>query len=225
MKVEIKNKDCLEGMRELKDNSVDCILTDPPYSGNSCSGKEGGRFANFHIEFNDLSERAFYKFIRPRFYEMYKKLKMGGHIYIFCDWKQLRNMMDEIELASFKLINLVVWDKGHFGMGAGYRRQEEYIIVASKGSANTFNSKSYGSVLKHSRVHKNKRNHPHEKPRELLEIFIKNSTNETDTVLDCFLGGGSSAVACKSLNRNFIGFEINKKYCECAIEKVRKNKK
>ena len=62
--------------------------------------------------------------------------------------------------------------------------------------------------------------HPTQKPIALLEHFIKLLSNPNDLVLDPFLGSGSTAVACKRLNRNFIGFDLNKDYCELAIKRV-----
>lgn len=226
-KIDLRQGDCLELMKDIPDGSVDMVLIDPPYSGNSSKGRpsdtKGARFTDGHIMFDDLSERAFYKFIRPIYAEVYKKLKQGGHFYCFSDWRQLRNMMDEIELSSFNLNNLVVWDKKQIGMGSGYRRREEYIVVASKGIPEPFRSKSTPSILDFPRIHKGKRSHPHEKPLGLLNILIENSTDKRDVVLDCFMGSGSTGVACKNLNRDFIGIELDETYFNIAKERIATN--
>ena len=145
----IINGDCLEELGKMKEESVDCIITDPPYSGLNSKGK-GNRFNQEDnlIEFDDMSERAFLLFIKPIFRELYRVAKKGIHFYCFTDWKQLRNMMDCIELSSFKLVNLICWDKSHFGMGAGYRSQSEYILVFSKGIPKSFNLKNVANVIK-----------------------------------------------------------------------------
>jgi site-specific DNA-methyltransferase (adenine-specific) len=214
------NGDCIDVMAEIPDDSLDLVLTDPPYSGLNSKSRGEGRFsqAEHHIEFDDMSERAFLLFIKPVFRELYRILKVGGHLYCFTDWKQLRNMADCLELCSFKIVNLICWDKGHFGTGAGYRSQSEYVLVFSKGVPNTFNLRNVGNVIKESRVRSN--SHPHQKPEKLVEILIKNSTNEGGVVLDPFLGSGTTAVSCKELKRNFIGIEISREYCDVARNRL-----
>ncbi len=209
------NEDCLLTLSQMADNSIDCVLTDPPYSGLNSKGKAGSsRFdqTEHHIEFDDMSERAFLLFIKPIFRELYRVLKLGSHLYCFTDWKQLRNMADCLELAGLKLVNIVCWDKGHFGMGAGYRSQSEYILVFSKGIPNTFNLKNVGNVIKVQRAKDTV--HPHQKPTELLKILIENSTQEGDTLYDPFAGSCSTLKTAKSLNRNCIGSELSKEYVQ-----------
>lgn len=216
------NGDCLDKIQELETGSVDMVLIDPPLGGNNSKAKKGsdGRFQNSLIMFDDMSERAFYQIMKPIFIECFRVLKEGGHFYCFSDWKQLRNMMDCVEMGSLKINNLVCWDKTHFGMGAGYRRQEEYIVVASKGHQNKYNLKNVASVIQCKKVTPNNRKHPHEKPIGLLSTFISNSTNEGETVLDCFMGSGATGVACKELNRDFVGIELDENYFNIAKDKI-----
>lgn len=209
------NEDCLVTLSKFDDNSVDCVITDPPYSGLNAKGKVGAsRFdqSEHHIEFDDMSERAFLLFIKPIFRELYRVMKLGSHLYCFTDWKQLRNMADCLELASFKIVNIVCWDKGHFGMGAGYRSQSEYLLVFSKGIPNTFNLKNVGNVIKISRAKDTI--HPHQKPTDLLKILVENSTLEGDLIYDPFAGSCSTLKTAKAMNRNCIGSELSKEYCQ-----------
>ena len=218
----IYNMDCLEGMKEMQDNSINCIITDPPYSGLQSKSRGDGRFSQeeHHIDYDDLSERAFLLFLKPIFRELYRVLKVGGHLYCFTDWKQLRNMADCIELASFKIVNLVCWDKGHFGTGAGYRSQAEYILVFSKGLPNIFNLNNIGNVITCKRATDN--DHPHEKPLELIDVFILNSTQKDDIVFDPFLGSGTTAEAAIKRGRQFIGMDVSKDYFTAAQIRVKK---
>ena len=126
-------------------------------------------------------------------------------------------MMDTLELASWKLVNIICWDKGHFGTGAGYRSQSEYILVFSKGLPNTFNLRNVANVIKAKRENKL---HPHQKPLELIEIFVKNSTKEGDTILDPFIGCGTTALASRRNNRKYIGYELSKEYVEIANQQL-----
>jgi len=219
--MELIHGDCLDITQTIKRESVDCVIIDPPFSGNNSRVKKNGkgRFQNALIMYDDLTERAFYNLMKPIFLECYRVLKEGAHFYCFTDWKQMRNMMDCIEMGSLKIINLICWDKTHFGMGAGYRRQEEYIIVASKSHPKKFNLKNVASVIQCKKVGM-KRQHPHEKPITLLDILIKNSTDGSDTVLDCFMGSGTTGVAAKNLGRDFIGIELDEKYFEIAKQRI-----
>lgn len=209
----IYNEDCLETLNRMSDSSVDCIITDPPYSGLSSKSKGGNRFAGdkYHIEMDDMSERAFLLFMKPIFREMYRVLKMGSHLYCFTDWKQLRNMADSIELAGFKIVNIVCWNKGHFGTGAGYRSQSEYFLVFSKGLPNTFNLRNVGNVITVKRAKDSI--HPHQKPTELIKILVENSTKEGDLIYDPFMGSGSTLITAKHLGRNYVGSELSNEYC------------
>jgi len=213
--IELFNEDCNITLSKIEDNSIDCVITDPPYSGLNAKGKVGAsRFdqSEHHIEFDDMSERAFLLFIKPIFRDLYRVMKLGSHLYCFTDWKQLRNMADCLELSGFKIINIVCWDKGHFGMGAGYRSQSEYLLVFSKGIANTFNLKNIGNVIKVPRAKET--THPHQKPTELIKILVENSTKEFDTIYDPFAGSCSTLKTAMALNRNCKGSELTKEHCD-----------
>jgi len=212
--VELFNEDCNITLSKIESNTVDCVITDPPYSGLLSKSKGEGRFSNAdcHIEFDDMSERAFLLFVKPIFRELYRVMKLGSHLYCFTDWKQLRNMADCLELAGFKIVNIVCWDKGHFGMGAGYRSQSEYLLVFSKGLPNTFNLKNIGNVIKVSRAKET--THPHQKPTELLKILVENSTKEGDLIYDPFAGSCSTLKTALALNRNCKGSELTKEHCD-----------
>src|SRR5262249_4216235 len=111
----------------------------------------------------------------------------------------------------------VVWDKKHIGMGQGFRKRHEMILVLEKGRA-IFNSAALPNVLTCVRVATT--DHPHKKPVALLETLIAHTTRPGDVVLDPFLGSGTTAVAAKKLGRAFIGIECEKRYIEIARERL-----
>ena len=120
--------------------------------------------------------------------------------------------------------NLIVWDYEWIKTGNFYRFSHEFIIFATKGnSLRTFpGTVENRDVWRMYPVNVTKaRNHPSEKPIVLCEKMILNSSAENDVVLDCFIGSGSTAVACVNTGRRFIGYETDEHYFEVAQRRIR----
>ena len=127
---------------------------------------------------------------------------------------------------SFK--QMIVWDKGPMGMGWKYRRSYETILVASKKDKMAWydNSKKIENIIRPGykgirKIIPSKDQHPTQKPVNLMKHFIELHTKEGDIVIDPFLGSGTTAVACLSLNRHFIGIELSPEYCEIAKKRIK----
>jgi len=213
MRNQIIQGDCLDVMREIEDSSVDCIITDPPYSTPTITSFGRKKVLNLA----DLS-------IQERFFREIKKeieriLKPNGRCFIFCDDKYYPILF--AVFYDWQNKNMVVWDKGKIGMGNPFRKQHELIFYANRESFKynrTEGITHYPTILKYS-SDKNKV-HGAQKPLRLIEDLIKGFTNENDLVLDMFLGSGTTALACKNLNRDFIGIELNPEYCEIANKRL-----
>lgn len=95
----------------------------------------------------------------------------------------------------------------------------EYVLFLRKGKAKYINNISSKTVHKFNNI-KGSKLHPTEKPIDLLEFYISNSSQEDDIVLDPFMGSGSTGVACKNLSRQFIGIEIDEKYFKIANKRI-----
>ena len=109
-------------------------------------------------------------------------------------------------------------------MNNTYANDTEYCIMArEKGTflGGTYETKKKYYVSKSNVEDKNLYEHPTIKPLNIIKNLIINSSNENDVILDCFMGSGTTAVACKELGRNFIGFEINKKYFQIAQDRLK----
>lgn len=102
--------------------------------------------------------------------------------------------------AGFKLHNILVWEKNNVLPNRWYMKNAEYILFLRKGKAFSINNKSSKTVHKFNNV--KSKEHPTEKPIDLLEMYILNSSKENDTVLDFTMGSGTTGIACKNLNRN-----------------------
>lgn len=211
MNCQIYNKDCLDGLIKLPDGSVDLIVTDPPY----CVGCTSNGLRGTYSVLNLLRP-----FFEQLFAEWRRVTKAGAQIYINTDWRTYPFLYPILQ-KYFVVRNLIVWDYEWLKAGKFYRPCHEFIIYASNGKATRNFPKTETDVWRLRCVnYTQERNHPAEKPVELCERMIKNSSSEGDTVLDCFMGSGTTGVACVNLNRNFIGYEIDEKYFAVAQERI-----
>lgn len=196
--------DCVELMKDIPDSSVDMILTDPPYSTPVVTGF--GR--NVVKNVADLSLQETY--VRVLKSEFERILKPNAPVFIFCDDRYYPSIFRAF--YDWKVCNLLIWDKGVIGMGKPFRKRHELIFYANRETIDynrSDNITHYPTVLNYKPVNPNDRFHPAEKPIELLRDIILGFTNPNDTIFDPFMGSGSTGVACKKIDRNFIGCELN----------------
>ena len=213
--INLYNGDCLEVMDKLISEGVkvDAIITDPPYGIDLTPQRTSGKFKNTKV-INDRSIE-----IIPLFLEKAKKLT--DRIYMFVSWKQLGNIQPIFE-NNFNYKNCLVWDKMWFGMGGNWRPNHEFImygISKDKKDSGTIPSNSKENILRCRRVSPQKLKHSCEKPVKLLEEIIEQNG---ELILDPFMGSGSTGVACKNTNRNFIGIELDENYFKIAKERIEK---
>ena len=232
-KIELFNCNCLDKFKEIEDETIDLIVTDPPYpvTRKGCAGNSGGMLITNQtmngkiFEYNDIdcSEYA------PEFYRI---LKPNTHCYVMTNHINLINMLNTFTNTGFTFTKSLIWDKGNKIMGRYYMSQFEYILFFRKGGERKINDCGTSDILSIPNIKLKDENgnnyHDTEKPVGLMEILVKNSYNKDELVLDPFMGIGSTGIACKNLGRNFIGCEIDKKYFKIAknrIERYSVNKK
>lgn len=205
---------------------VDCVLTDPPYaSGAHESARRAKRSATTPesvtarptIEMDAMGSLGYEWVTRRWFLDVRRIVRPGGHILCFTDWRMSPWVQTMMETAGWRLTNVVVWDKTYPGLGSGFRAQHEFIIVGSNGEPD-WASYVYGNVLRSVRVTNGV--HPHEKPIDLLTRLIETTTIPGQTILDPFMGSGSTLRAAKDLGRRAIGIEISEHYCEIAVQRL-----
>jgi len=191
--------DCLKIMPNIESNSIDLIITDPPYGDNVAYG-----FNNKTIQNNENPLINCNALV-----EMYRILKRNSSLYVFTNWKHYPFLTEFIiRYTKFKIRHLVVWEKHNFGLGWAFRHQYELILVLEKGKPK-YNLKNFSDVQTASHINHNKMNHPHQKPIDLLSKIILHSSKEGDLILDPFAGSGSTCKACNKLNRKWIGIELD----------------
>jgi site-specific DNA-methyltransferase (adenine-specific) len=205
--------DCLELMKDIPDKSIDLVVTDPPYGMDFQSHRRKEIYAKIKNDTNLDWLNCYFK-------ECSRILKDNTAIYCFCSWHNIDIFKQEFQ-KYFKLKNVIVWVKNNHGSGdlkASYAPKHEFVLYGNKGRR-TFYEKRSEDVIYANKT-KNKY-HPTEKPVDLLERFIKNSTEKTAVVFDGFMGSGSTGVACVNTNRNFIGIELEPQYFEIAEKRIK----
>ena len=207
--------DCLEVMKDIPDESIDLVCTDPPYrviSGGN-KHKDGVGWKGSILEKNDgkiftHNDIKFEEWIP----EVFRILKDGSHFYTMTNTLNLEKTLTVCREAGFGLHNVLIWKKNNQVLNRWYMKSCEYILFLYKKPAKKINIVGTSQVLEFNNPRNKK--HPTEKPVELMEIMITNSTKECDTVLDLFAGSGTTGVACKNLNRNYILIEKEAEYID-----------
>jgi site-specific DNA-methyltransferase (adenine-specific) len=226
MNIDLKMGDALEILRTIPSESIDCVVTDPPYkiiTGGDSNGKNSIRPKGILKENRELMRTV------PKFSEwlpeLFRVLKDGTQNYVMVNSSNLLKMANEIEKAGFKIQNFLVWQKNNCTPSQFYMKNCEYTIFFRKGKSKYINDIG-GSKTVHSfdNIIGNKV-HTTEKPLDLMEFYINNSTNENEIVLDPFMGSGTTGVACKNLNRKFIGIEMQEDYFNIASGRVGEKRK
>tara|TARA_B110000967_G_scaffold193281_1_gene220687 strand:+ start:925 stop:1836 length:912 start_codon:yes stop_codon:yes gene_type:complete len=269
--IDIQNVDGLQYLATIDNNSVDLILTDPPYiisrdtgmnahynavKESEASGityvKSEAEWTQYktdnNIEIDDKKDNYMkYGTIYGKKYcvktdygdwdkdftmekletfivEYYKKLKKGGTMIMFFDLWKITPLKELMEKHKFKQIRLIEWIKTNpqpLNSSVNYLTNcREIALLGIKGGKPTFNSKYDNAIYKFPLQGGKARFHPTQKSLLFFEELIKKHSNEGDTVVDTFLGGGTTAIACKNTNRQFKGCEISKEYYDKVIKLV-----
>ncbi len=265
--IDIQNMEGLEYLSSIENESVDLVLTDPPY----IISKETGMNSHFNkvkqnkennIEFvkteeewddykthemTDTSAKENYmkygtiygkkycvktdygewdseftmEILEQFVKEYYKKLKKGGTLIIFFDIWKISYLKDIMEKYKFKQIRFIEWIKTNpqpLNSKINYLTNcREIALIGIKGSKPTFHSQYDNGIYNFPLQGGKARFHPTQKSLLLFEELIKKHSNENDVVLDTFLGGGTTAFACKNTNRSFRGCELSTEYYEKAM--------
>lgn len=224
------NQDVREVFKTIPDNSIDLVVTDPPYKTTS-RGNAGTSGGMLQKEINKKGQVFKHNNIKPQEYipELYRVLKDGSHCYIMTNHVNLQEMLNVATESGFKFVKCLIWDKGNKIMGQYYMSSFEYILFLRKGKAKRINNCGTADILRVPNIklkgEDGKNLHDTEKPVELMKIMIDNSSNEGDIVFDPFMGIGSTGVACLELNRRFIGVELDEQYFPIAKHRIENNLK
>lgn len=194
--------DCLELMKQLPDRSVDMVLTDPPYGKKADKGTNGFGSAKNRRYGGGWDNKRPSKEIFDEMFRIGKNVIIFGGNY-FADMLPPSN-------------HWIFWDKKGDVKFQNPFADGELIYTTFNRPVKRIVFRQQGFITDS----KDKRYHPTQKPSELVQMLIEQYTAEGDTVLDCFLGSGSTGVACVNTNRNFIGMELDPQYFEIAKKRI-----
>lgn len=210
--------DAIDWLQSLETESVDLVITDPPYESLEKHRKIGtttrlkNSAASSNQWFDIFPNKDFPKLLS----EIYRVLKKHSHFYLFCDQETMFAIKPMAEAAGFKFWKPLIWDKCAIGMGYHYRARYEFILFFEKGKRK-LNDLSMPDVLQEKRVW---RGYPTEKPVPLIEKLIVQSSNEGQLVIDPFFGSGATLIAATNLNRRAKGADISTAAHEFANKRI-----
>ena len=228
-KIKLINGNCLDTLKNIPNESIDLIVTDPPYPTTS-RGNAGNSGGMLQKDINKKGKVFTYNNINCKEYapEFYRLLKDGSHCYVMTNHINLIDMLNTFTDVGFHFIKSLIWNKGNKIMGQYYMSQYEYILFFRKGKGKKINNCGTSDILsipnKKTKDKDGKNIHDTEKPIELMEVLVNNSSQENELVLDPFMGVGSTGLACIKNNRNFIGIEIDENYFNIAKERIGETK-
>lgn len=206
-------------LASMPDETVDLILTDPPYNINYKSNRRVKNAKFKHLANDNNGEDWIPHFAR----EAFRVLKPDRHLYCFCRHDTYPEFIAALQDAGFKLKRTLIWVKNNHGSGdlrGDYAPQDEWIIYCHKGRR-VLNGKRESNVLMFPKLSTKHQKHSTEKPVELLKKLIRKSTHEGELVLDPFAGSGSTMQAARELERTYCVMELYPNYYYTVEERAR----
>jgi len=213
---QLSNIDAVSWLRSLPSASVDLVVTDPPYESLEKHRAVG---TTTRLKHSKASSNDWFKIFPNQrfaelFVEVFRVLERNRHFYLFCDQETMFVAKPIAEQVGFKFWKPLVWDKCKIGMGYHYRARYELVLFFEKGKRK-LNDLGIPDIIEVPRVY---RGYPAEKPPQVSEILIGQSTEPGELVIDPFMGSGSAGVAAVGLERRFAGNDI----CVEAVDIARK---
>lgn len=204
--------DAVEWLRTLPSDSVDLVVTDPPYESLE---KHRAIGTTTRLKHSKASSNDWFKIFPNQrfpelFAEVYRVLRRDRHFYLFCDQETMFTAKPLAEAAGFRFWKPLVWDKRKIGMGYHYRSRYELILFFEKGKRKLADL-SIPDIIECPRIH---RGYPTQKPTGVTDVLVRQSTDPEMLVVDPFAGSGTTGVSALSAGRRFMGSDI----CDEALQ-------
>lgn len=212
---------CYDELKNIPDNSVDLVVTDPPYE---IIGLHGAGIIKNRPYLRQMMKSDLGSGINIDLLDELSRIMKHIYIYIWCNKEQIYDYLTYFVKEKGCNFEMFIWNKTNvppFTNGHYLKDKEYCLLFWEQGCKIQGTYETMATVYRTTINSKDKMyyKHPTIKPLNIIENFVKNSSREGDTVLDCFMGSGTTGVACRNLNRDFIGIEINPEYYE-----IRKNR-
>ena len=242
----IYNQNCIDGMKDIPDNKIDLVITDPPFAINFKPKKANyNRIASRVLPgYNEIESKDYYNFTYNWMNQINRVLKKSGSMYVFSGWNNLKDILTALDENGFITINHIIW-KYQFGVVTSKKFVTSHyhcLYVCKNNNERKFFP--YSRFDKNAKTSDGKSLHYNDKedvwnikreywtgdektptklPAEIIKKILEYSSEEKDVVLDPFLGSGQVAVLSKMLKRKYLGFEIVKEYYNFAKKRLEKN--
>jgi len=242
----IYNQNCIDGMKDIPDNKIDLVITDPPFAINFKSKKANyNRIASRVLPgYNEIESKDYYNFTYNWMNQINRVLKKSGSMYVFSGWNNLKDILTALDENGFITINHIIW-KYQFGVVTSKKFVTSHyhcLYVCKNNNERKFFP--YSRFDKNAKTSDGKSLHYNDKedvwnikreywtgdektptklPAEIIKKILEYSSEEKDVVFDPFLGSGQVAVVSKMLKRKYLGFEIVKEYYNFAKKRLEKN--
>lgn len=211
----LRQCDAIQGMKQISSGTVDLIVTDPPYSSLEKHRSIGTTTRLKKKWFNVVPNSYFPAFLA----EMYRVLKPNTHAYIMCDEDTRDVLKPMCKEAGFTVQKTLVWHKMRRGMGYNYPASYEFILFLKKGKRK-LNTNMVWDVISVPSI-RSRSAYPTEKPVELMNVFIIESSLPGQVVLDPFMGSGAVGVSAVDHRRVFYGIDSSSRAFDTAKERLR----
>ena len=235
--INLMKGDCLELMKTIQDKSIDAIITDPPYGTTACKWDAAIPFESMWKELNRIiKDNGAIALFGNEPFSSY--LRLSNIKYYKYDWVWYKNQKTRFQSSKYMPLKSQELISIFYKKSGKYYPQKQNRTKQKAGNKINRTGEIYGNNIYVRPLQDNlinphdvidfiktlhgsdKRFHPTQKPLELMEYFIKTYTQANDTVLDFTMGSGTTGLACKNLNRNFIGIELDKDYFEIAKQRI-----
>jgi len=246
-KMKLIQGDCLKEMENIPDGSIDAVITDPPYGTTACKWDSVIPFDKMWLRLNKLIKHngAIVLFGSEPFSSALRMSNIKNYKY---DWVWVKNQPTGMASAKYQPMRDNEMITVFYKKPPTYNKQKTLSKIKDRKTGKS-NGKLWRGVSSHNNIIPNKdannpdnilktfvnprttlffnvhprakgMSHPTQKPIPLMEYLIKTYTDESETVLDFAMGSGTTGIACKNLNRDFIGIEIDKEYFEIAKKRI-----
>ncbi len=237
---QIYNMDCIQGLDQVEKNSVDLLLTDPPFGINfhKVGTQYNRKQKELGLMYHEISTDDYYEFTLNWITKCHEAMKSDASGFIFSGWNHLGDILNALTELEFRIINHIIW-KYQFGVFTKKRfvTSHYHILYFTKLGVKDDKLRTFNRVPEYSSspgklyfedVWRIKRDYqkggdktPTRLPLAITDKCIRMASNEGDTILEPFLGSGSVVLSAIKFNRNYIGFEISDRIYQIAEKRIK----